>query len=105
VVVIIGASSGLGEATAQRLSSEGAMVVLGARRRERIEKLAGELNAKGAKAIAIATDVADQAQVKNPVDAAKKNFGRIDVMINNAGLAADAPRTSRPGGVCPDADF
>src|SRR5437868_4966612 len=90
VVVITGASSGLGEATAQRLSSEGATVVLGARRRDRIEALAGELSANGAKAIALATDVTNQAQVKNLVDAAVKNFGRIDVMINNAGLMPQA---------------
>jgi hypothetical protein len=90
VVVITGASSGLGEATARRLSSEGASVVLGARRKERIEALALELSAKGGKATAMVTDVTDRAQVKRLVDAAVENYGRIDVMLNNAGLMPQA---------------
>ena len=91
VVVITGASSGLGEATARLLSAEGASVVLGARRVDRIQALADELNAKGGKAIAIATDVTDHDQVKNLVDDAVQKFGRIDVMINNAGLMPHSP--------------
>ncbi len=90
VIVITGASSGLGEATARRLSSEGATVVLGARRKERIESLAQELSAKGVKAMALATDVSDQPQVKKLVDVAVQSYGRIDVMINNAGLMPQA---------------
>ena len=86
VVVITGASSGLGEATARLLSAQGARVVLGARRKDRIEALAGELKGKGGQAIAMATDVTDRAQVKALVDAAVQAYGRIDVMINNAGL-------------------
>ena len=91
VVVITGASSGLGAATARLLSAEGASVVLGARRVDRIQSLADELNAKGGKAIAIATDVTDHDQVKHLVDAAVQKFGRIDVMINNAGLMPHSP--------------
>ncbi len=91
VVVITGASSGLGEATARLLSAEGATVVLGARRVERLQKLVGELTAKGGKALALATDVTDHNQVKNLVDAAVQKFGRIDVMINNAGLMPHSP--------------
>jgi NADP-dependent 3-hydroxy acid dehydrogenase YdfG len=91
VVVITGASSGLGAATARLLSAEGANVVLGARRVDRIQSLADELNAKGGKAIAIATDVTDHDQVKHLVDAAVQKFGRIDVMINNAGLMPQSP--------------
>lgn len=90
VVVITGASSGLGEATARRLSSEGATVVLGARRKDRIEGLARELSAKGSKATALVTDVTDRAQVKRLVDAAVENHGRVDVMLNNAGLMPQA---------------
>jgi NADP-dependent 3-hydroxy acid dehydrogenase YdfG len=90
VVVITGASSGLGEATARRLSSEGATVLLGARRKERIEALARELSAKGGMATALATDVTDRQQVKRLVDAAVHNYGRIDVMVNNAGLMPQA---------------
>jgi NADP-dependent 3-hydroxy acid dehydrogenase YdfG len=68
VVVITGASSGLGEATARHLAERGASVVLGARRSDRIAKLAEELAAKGYKAKAIQTDVTDQLQVKTLVD-------------------------------------
>jgi NADP-dependent 3-hydroxy acid dehydrogenase YdfG len=86
IIVITGASSGLGEATARYLSQQGATVVLGARRFERIKSLAGEINKSGGKALAIATDVIRVEQVKALVDNAVKTFGRIDVMINNAGL-------------------
>jgi NADP-dependent 3-hydroxy acid dehydrogenase YdfG len=91
VVVITGASSGLGEATARLLSAEGAIVVLGARRVERLKSLADELTAKGGKALAVATDVTHCDQVKRLVDAAVQKFGRIDVMINNAGLMPHSP--------------
>jgi NADP-dependent 3-hydroxy acid dehydrogenase YdfG len=91
VVLITGASSGLGEATARRLSSEGATVVLGARRKDRIEALARELSARGGTAMALVTDVTERGQVKRLVDAAVENHGRIDVMINNAGIMPQAP--------------
>jgi NADP-dependent 3-hydroxy acid dehydrogenase YdfG len=90
VVVITGASSGLGEATAKVLSAQGATVVLGARRQDRIRALAKELTSSGGKALAVATDVADRQQVKNLVDAAVEAYGRVDVMINNAGLMPQA---------------
>jgi len=91
VVVITGASSGLGEATARLLSGEGATVVLGARRVERLKSLADELTAKGGQALAVPTDVTHCDQVKRLVDAAVQKFGRIDVMINNAGLMPHSP--------------
>lgn len=91
VVVITGASSGLGEATARHLAARGARVVLGARRSDRIASLAEELNAAGHKALAIATDVSDAAQVKSLVDGAVQQFGRVDVMLNNAGLMPLSP--------------
>ena len=91
VVVITGASSGLGEATAQLLSTEGATVVLGARRQDRINTLAETLMRAGGKALAVTMDVTDRAQVKRLVDAAVRTFGRVDVMINNAGLMPQAP--------------
>jgi NADP-dependent 3-hydroxy acid dehydrogenase YdfG len=91
VVVITGASSGLGEATARLLSAEGAHVVLGARRADRLKSLMDELTGRGGKAIAVSTDVIQRDQVKKLVDAAVQAYGRIDVMINNAGLMPQAP--------------
>lgn len=86
VVVITGASSGLGEAAARLLAAQGASVVLGARRVDRLQSLADELNGGGGKALAMTTDVTDHQQVKALVDAAVQTYGRVDVMINNAGL-------------------
>jgi NADP-dependent 3-hydroxy acid dehydrogenase YdfG len=86
VVVITGASSGLGEAAARMLSAEGATVVLGARRAVRLKTLVDELTKLGGKALARATDVTDRDQVKRLVDRAVERFGRVDVILNNAGL-------------------
>ncbi|HEY2974660.1 MAG TPA: SDR family oxidoreductase [Pyrinomonadaceae bacterium] len=91
VVVITGASSGLGEATARLLSAEGATVVLGARRVDRLKSLADELTTTGGKALAVATDVTNYDQVKRLVDAAVHTFRRVDVMLNNAGLMPHSP--------------
>lgn len=84
VVVITGASSGLGEATARHLAHHGAKLVLGARRIDRLNKLAEELSL-GDKA-AVETDVVKRDQVKRLVDTAVTTHGRIDVILNNAGL-------------------
>jgi NADP-dependent 3-hydroxy acid dehydrogenase YdfG len=91
VVVITGASSGLGEATARHLSAQGVTVVLGARRAERLQALVEELTASGAKALAVATDVTRREEVKRLVDTAVETYGRIDVIINNAGLMPHSP--------------
>jgi NADP-dependent 3-hydroxy acid dehydrogenase YdfG len=91
VIVITGASSGLGEAAARGLSSKGAIVVLGARRTERIQSLVGDLISKGGVALALPTDVTKYEQVKALVDLAVNTYGRIDVMINNAGLMPQSP--------------
>jgi NADP-dependent 3-hydroxy acid dehydrogenase YdfG len=90
VVVITGASSGLGEAAARLLSAQGAAVVLGARRAERLRTMADELAASGGRATVLTTDVSDRFQVQALVDAAVQAHGRIDVMINNAGLMPQA---------------
>ena len=91
VIVITGASSGLGEAAARRLSAEGATVVLGARRTERLASLSRELGTKGGKSLVVATDVTDRAQVQKLVDSAVETFGRVDVLINNAGVMPLSP--------------
>ena len=91
VVVITGASSGLGEATARLLSAEGARVVLGARRIDRLNALAEELVREGRDALALTADVTDRAQVQRLVDRAVQAYGRIDVMVNNAGLMPHSP--------------
>lgn len=86
VIVITGASSGLGAATARYLSARGASVALGARRSDRIQALADELSRSGGKALAMTMDVTRRDQVQKLVDAAVQTYGRIDVMLNNAGL-------------------
>src|SRR4051794_12327529 len=91
VVVITGASSGMGEAAAKHLSALGATVVLGARRGDRIEKLAKAINDNGGKALAFPVDVTQRDQVKKLVDAAVEQFGRVDVILNNAGLMPLSP--------------
>ncbi|NNB84963.1 SDR family oxidoreductase [Corallococcus exiguus] len=86
VVAITGASSGIGEATARLLASQGAKVVLGARRTDRLETLAGELRSKGGEARYKALDVTKREDVEGFVAFTLKEFGRLDVLINNAGV-------------------
>ena len=91
VVVITGASSGIGEATAKLLASNGAKVVLGARRAERLEAIVKAIEADGGQAAYKVTDVRDAAQVTALVDLAKERFGGLDVMFNNAGIMPSSP--------------
>jgi NADP-dependent 3-hydroxy acid dehydrogenase YdfG len=91
VIVITGASSGLGLAAARLLGERGARVVLAARRTDRLQQLADELNRDEQRALAVATDVTVRDEVEHLVDTAVRTFGRIDVMINNAGLMPLAP--------------
>ena len=95
VILITGASSGLGEAAARLLSDQGATVVLAARRTERIEELAGELKGQGGKALAVTTDVTDREQVQQLIAATVKEYGRVDVLVNNAGLMQQSPLENR----------
>ncbi|EJL30452.1 SDR family oxidoreductase [Novosphingobium sp. AP12] len=90
VVVITGASSGLGAATARRLSASGAKVVLGARRADRLAALAEELGGDGS-ALAVPTDVTQADQVQRLVDTAVAAFGRVDMILNNAGIMPLSP--------------
>ncbi|RPD43889.1 SDR family oxidoreductase [Hymenobacter sediminis] len=94
VVVITGASSGLGETTARHLASKGAAVVLGARRLENLEKIAADIRAAGGKVEILQTDVTKAEEVKALVDKAVEAFSRLDVIINNAGLMAIAPMSA-----------
>lgn len=86
VVVITGASSGIGEATAQLLAERGAKVVLGARRLERLEALAGRISAAGDEVAYARTDVKRRADVAALVQLARERFGKVDVLVNNAGI-------------------
>ena len=86
VVVITGASSGIGEGIARLLGKRGAKVVLGARRVDRLDKIVAEIHQGGGEALAVAVDVTKRAEVKALVDAAVAKFGRIDVLVNNAGV-------------------
>lgn len=94
VIVITGASSGMGEATARGLAAKGAKVVLGARRLERLTALVKDIEAAGGEAIAVATDVTRLEDVQALVDAAHRTFGRVDVIFNNAGLMPLSPLES-----------
>lgn len=87
VVIVTGASSGIGAATAREAAAAGARLVLGARRHERIASLAAELP----DAIAVRCDVTDGIQIRGLVDAALDRYGRIDVLVNNAGQGLHEP--------------
>lgn len=91
VIVITGASSGLGAAAARHLAQLGARLVLGARRRDRLDALVEELRGTGNEALAVVTNVTQREQVKALVEAAVATYGRIDVIINNAGLMPHSP--------------
>jgi NADP-dependent 3-hydroxy acid dehydrogenase YdfG len=91
IIVITGASSGLGEAAARHLASLGATLLLAARRSDRIRILAQELIAGGGHALAVPTDVAKFAEVERLAATALETYGRIDVLINNAGLMPLSP--------------
>lgn len=88
--VITGATSGIGRETALEFISSGARVVLAGRRKERLSELVAEIESKGGKALAHPTDVADQEQVENLINKTIERFGRIDVLINNAGVGLAA---------------
>ncbi|MDK3018381.1 SDR family oxidoreductase [Pseudodonghicola flavimaris] len=94
VVVITGASSGMGEATARDLAARGARVALGARRADRLETIVQDIRAAGGEAIAVATDVTKLEDVQALVAAARDTFGRVDVIFNNAGLMPLSPLDS-----------
>ena len=91
VVVITGASSGLGESTARLLAEKGAKVALGARRKDRIDALVSDITAKGGSALGFKTDVTKREDVEALVKGAVERYGRIDVIVNNSGIMPIAP--------------
>src|SRR5580692_10734457 len=91
VVVITGASSGLGESTARHVAKLGATVVLGARRKDRLDAIVKNIQADGGKALAVSTDVTNRAQVEALVQKAIGTYGKVDVLVNNAGIMPIAP--------------
>jgi NAD(P)-dependent dehydrogenase (short-subunit alcohol dehydrogenase family) len=94
--IVTGASSGIGEACAITLAQKGAKVVLAARRAERLTALVERLKGMGSEALAVATDVTDEAAVQNLFDRAVERFGTVDVLINNAGIADSTPVDEMP---------
>jgi NAD(P)-dependent dehydrogenase (short-subunit alcohol dehydrogenase family) len=93
VAIVTGASSGLGVAFAQALAEAGADVALGARRVDRLADTAALVEAAGRRAIAVETDVADPASCQALVDATVERLGRVDVLVNNAGIGTAVPAT------------
>ena len=91
VVVITGASSGIGASTAKLLARHGARVVLGARRIDRIDAVVKEISAAGGEAVGAAVDVTKRAEVEALIQRAVDSFGRVDVMVNDAGIMPIAP--------------
>jgi NADP-dependent 3-hydroxy acid dehydrogenase YdfG len=91
VAAITGASSGIGQATAVALAGAGAKVALGARRKERLEELAGKIEADGGTAVAIECDLADEQQARSFVEQAHTELGALDILVNNAGVMLLGP--------------
>lgn len=93
VAIVTGASSGLGVAFAQALAEAGADVVLAARRADRLEQTAELVRAAGRRALSVETDIAEPEQAQRMVDAAVEHFGKVDILINNAGIGTAVPAT------------
>lgn len=93
VVIVTGASSGLGVSFAQAFAEAGADVVLGARRADKMQKTAGLVEAEGRKVLSVPTDVSLPEQCQELVDSAMQTFGRVDVLVNNAGKGTAVPAT------------
>jgi len=96
VALVTGASSGIGEATARELARRGAAVALGARRKQRLDALAQEIEDGGGRALAIETDVTNEAQARRLVAYTAEHFGRLDTVINNAGVMLLGPTVDAP---------
>jgi NADP-dependent 3-hydroxy acid dehydrogenase YdfG len=97
VVAITGASSGIGEAVGRLLAERGAAVVLGARRTDRLDEIAREIREQGGRAVTRATDVTRPEDLQGLVDRAVADFGRLDVLVGNAGISKVGPMTDLDG--------
>lgn len=86
VAVVTGASSGIGEATAEALASEGATVVVAARREDRLSGLVERIEGNGGRALAVSCDVTDEEQAHDLIDRTIEEFGQVDILVNNAGV-------------------
>src|ERR671917_1594958 len=86
VAIVTGASSGIGEATAEALAAEGAAVVVAARREDRLTDLVGRIEANGGRVLAAVCDVTDEGQAHGLIRKAQEEFGSVDILVNNAGV-------------------
>ena len=89
IALVTGASQGIGHACAVVLASHGAKVALAARNQQKLDELARQITASGGEAAVFAMDVADEGQIKSRIKAALAHFGKIDVLVNNAGITRD----------------
>jgi NADP-dependent 3-hydroxy acid dehydrogenase YdfG len=96
VALVTGASSGIGEATARQLAADGAAVALVARRKERLDLLATEIASAGGKALAIECDLTNEHQATEAVERTVSELGRLDTLINNAGVMLLGPAVDAP---------
>jgi NADP-dependent 3-hydroxy acid dehydrogenase YdfG len=96
VALVTGASSGIGEATARELASQGAAVAIAARRKDRLDALAADIRGAGGRALAVECDVTDQEQAIGLVEETVRELGRLDTVINNAGVMLLGPIEGAP---------
>ncbi|MCM3882259.1 SDR family NAD(P)-dependent oxidoreductase [Frankia sp. R82] len=96
VALVTGASSGIGAAAGRELARQGAAVALVARRKDRLDQLAGEIEAEGGRAIALAADITEQQQAIDAVEQAVAELGRLDTVVNNAGVMLLGPILDAP---------